>query len=96
MSKLRSKNLGLSVRLYVAGHAPNSLQAIANARAICDAHLASEFELEIVDLLENPRQGLADGIVVTPALPRLQPLPIRRLVGNLSDADQVLLVLSSQ
>ena len=82
------------MRLYVAGRAPNSLRAIANANAICDEHFASGHELEIVDVLDHPQQALADGIVVTPTLLRLLPLPVLRVVGNLSDTNQVLLALA--
>jgi circadian clock protein KaiB len=92
---VKSKQAGLSMRLYVAGHAPNSLLAIANAKAIGDQHFGSKFVLEVIDLLQHPQDGLADGIIVTPTLLRMLPLPIRRVVGNLSDTRQVLLVLSS-
>jgi circadian clock protein KaiB len=85
---------GLVLRLYVAGRAPNSLRAVANAKAICDEHFASGHELEIVDVLDHPQQALADGIVVTPTLLRLLPLPVLRVVGNLSDTTQVLLALA--
>ncbi len=81
------------LRLYVAGHAPNSILAIANLKLICETHLPTDHELEIVDLLEDPRRALADGIVVTPTLLRLHPLPVRKVIGNLSDASQVLLAL---
>ena len=81
------------LRLYVAGSAPNSLRAIANARVICDEHFAGGHEIEIVDLLESPERALADGIIVTPTLLKLSPLPVQRLIGNLSDSGQVLLTL---
>jgi circadian clock protein KaiB len=84
----------LQLRLYVAGNAPNSLRAIANAKAICDEHFAAGHELEVVDLLEHPRRALADGIVVTPTLLKLSPLPAQRVIGNLNDTHQVLLVLA--
>jgi circadian clock protein KaiB len=87
------KKAKLKLRLYVAGNSTNSVQAIANARAICDEHL-DVGQFEIVDLLEFPRRGLADGIVVTPTLLRLFPLPLRRVIGNLSDTSKVLLALS--
>jgi circadian clock protein KaiB len=96
MARRRTKNVGLLLRLYVAGNAPNSLRAIANARAICDEHFASGHELEIVDLLEHPLQALADGIIVTPTLLRMSPLPVQRMVGNLNDRDQVLLALAGK
>jgi circadian clock protein KaiB len=95
MPRTKGKSARLSMRLYVAGQAPNSLRAIANARAICEEHFPRESVLEIVDLLKHPRRGLADGIVVTPTLLRLLPQPIRRMVGNLDDTGQVLLVLNS-
>ena len=85
----------LRLRLYVAGSAPNSLRAIANARAICSEHFGGH-ELEIVDLLKHPRRGLADGIIVTPTLLRVLPLPVGRVIGDLSDTVQVLLVLGSK
>ncbi len=81
------------LRLYIAGDAPNSLRAVGNARAICDEHFASRHELEIVDLLEHPRRAVADGIIVTPTLLKLSPLPAQRVIGNLSDTHQVLLAL---
>ena len=96
MARVRAKKLELRLRLYVAGNAPNSLRAIANARAICDQHFALRHELEIVDLLEHPRRALADGILVTPTLLKLRPLPVQRVIGNLSDTSRVLLTLGSQ
>jgi len=91
--KMRAKKAGLQLRLYVAGGAPNSLRAIANARSICDTHFASGHELEIVDMLTHPRRALADGIVVTPTLLKVSPLPVQRIVGDLSDASRVRLAL---
>ena len=85
----------LRLRLYVAGNAPNSARAIMNVKAICEANFAGSHDLEIVDLLEHPRRALADGIVVTPTLLKLLPVPIRRLVGSLTDTEQVLLALRS-
>jgi circadian clock protein KaiB len=92
----RTKTPILRLRLYVAGNAPNSLRAIGNARAICEEHFASGHELEVVDLLEHPRRALADGVIVTPTLLKLSPLPAQRLIGNLSDTSQVLLTLGSK
>jgi circadian clock protein KaiB len=86
----------LVLRLYVAGSSPNSLRAIANTKAICDEHFASAYELEIVDMLEQPERGLADGIVVTPTLLKLLPVPVQRVIGNLSDTNQVLMTLAGK
>jgi circadian clock protein KaiB len=96
MPKVRKKRATLLLRLYVAGNAPNSSRAIANAKAICEAHFASGHEIEIVDLLDHPKRALADGIIVTPTLIRLLPLPVQRVIGNLSDMDQVLLALAAK
>jgi circadian clock protein KaiB len=85
----------LSLQLYVSGSAPNSLRAIANLRAICERHLADEYEIEIVDLMVQPERALANGILVTPTLVRRLPLPVRRLIGNLSADAVVLATLSS-
>ena len=87
---------GLHLRLYVAGNAPNSVQAVENCRAICAQHFALKHHLEIVDMLKHPQRALADSVIVTPTLLKLRPLPAQRIIGNLSDTDQVLLVLSSQ
>jgi circadian clock protein KaiB len=83
----------LSLRLYVAGNAPNSQRAVVNARAICAEHFPARHDLEIVDLLEEPRRALADGIIVTPTLLKMLPLPVQRVIGNLGDTHQVLLAL---
>jgi circadian clock protein KaiB len=96
MAKARRVRADLVLRLYVAGHAPNSLLAIANARAICDEHYVAGHQLEIVDVLEDPLQALADGVIVTPTLLRLSPLPVQRLIGNLSDTSQVLRSLATR
>ena len=96
VAKLHLKAPALRLRLYIAGSAPNSLRAIANCRAICDEHFASGHELEIVDLLEYPKRALADGIIVTPTLLKLLPLPVQRVIGTLSDTNQVLLALSGR
>jgi circadian clock protein KaiB len=94
--KGHTKAPGLRLRLYVAGTAPNSVKAIANCRAICDEHFASGHELEIVDLLEHPARALTDGVIVTPTLLKLWPLPVQRVIGSLSDTNQLLLALSSR
>ena len=82
------------LRLYVAGNAPNSLRAVENAKAICEEYFAAAHDLEIVDLLVHPQRALADGIIVTPTLVKLLPLPVQRVIGNLSDTQQVLLTLA--
>lgn len=84
------------LRLYVAGNSPNSVRAIANATAICAGNPDAGYRLEIVDLLKFPKRALADGVIVTPTLVKLRPLPVQRIVGNLSDTAEVLLALGDQ
>ena len=96
MARAKTKRTGLQLRLYVAGNAPNSLSAIANAKAICNEHFASKHDLEIVDLLEHPKRALADRIIVTPTLLKLLPLPVQRVIGNLNDRNQVLMLLGGK
>ena len=90
------KSASLKLRLYVAGGAPNSLRAIANIEAICSEHFASNHSLEIVDLLKHPQRGVDDQIIVTPTLLKLSPKPTGRVIGTLTDTEQVLLVLVGQ
>jgi circadian clock protein KaiB len=79
--------------LYVTESGPNSVRAIANLEAICHEHLKDNYRLEIIDVLEYPRRALADGIVVTPSLAKMSPLPAATIVGNLSDKSEVLRAL---
>ncbi len=81
------------LRLYIAGGAPNSVQAIANLEAICAEYLKDGHRLEIVDVLENPQRAMAEGVLVTPSLTKLSPQPVAQVVGNLSDKVRVLFAL---
>ncbi len=83
----------VSIRLYIAGSAPNSVLALANLDAILRQHLDGMHKLEIVDVLEQPLRAMADGVLVTPSLNKLSPPPVANLVGNLSDTGKVLLAL---
>jgi len=91
-----AKKRPLRLRLYVAGNAPNSLRAIENLKAFCADTLFDGHELEIVDLLRDPSRALADGIIVTPTLLKLAPLPALRVIGNLSDASKLMLSLGGR
>jgi len=79
--------------LYITDSGPNSVRAVANLEAICKEHLQGNFQLEIIDVLQYPRRALADGVVVTPSLAKLFPLPAATVVGNLSDKSGVLRAL---
>jgi len=78
------------LRLYIAGGAPNSIQAVANLKAICKQYLKGGHRLEVVDVIEQPRRAMADGVLVSPTLTRVHPRPGVNLVGNLSDKAKVL------
>jgi circadian clock protein KaiB len=80
-------------RLYVAGDALNSAQALANLTALCLAHLPDRHEIEVVDVFREPGRALADGIFMTPTLLRLAPFPVRSIVGTLSQMQPVLQTL---
>ena len=75
--------------LYITDSGPNSVRAVANLEAICREYLKGNFRLEIIDVLQYPLRALAAGIVVTPSLAKLSPLPIATVVGNLSDKSGV-------
>ncbi len=81
------------LRLYVTGMTLRSMQAIANLRAICETRLQGRYELEVVDIYQHPRLARDEQIVAAPTLIRKLPLPLRRMVGNLSDEERVLMGL---
>ena len=81
------------LRLYVAGPPPKSMTAFANLKRICEEHLAGVFEIEVIDLIENPRLAIDDQIVAIPTLVRKLPVPIRKIIGDLSDTDGTLVGL---
>jgi circadian clock protein KaiB len=76
--------------LFIADNAANSVQAVANLRAICKAHLPERYEIELVDVFAEPRRALEERIFMTPTLIIVQPGPSRRLVGNLRETAIVL------
>lgn len=82
-----------NLRLYVAGQTPKSLSAIANLRSICEEHLAGRYTVEVIDLIENPQLAAGDQILAVPTLVRRLPPPIKRVIGNLSDTERVLVGL---
>ena len=82
-----------ALRLYVAGQTPKSVAAFANLKKICEEHLAGKYSIEIVDLLENPRLAHDDQIVAIPTLVRKLPEPVRKIIGDLSNEERVLVGL---
>jgi circadian clock protein KaiB len=81
------------LRLYVAGQSPRSVRAVENLRKVCDEHLAGRYRVEVIDLLVNPALARGDEIVAVPTLVRKLPEPIRKIIGDLSDTDRVLVGL---
>jgi circadian clock protein KaiB len=79
--------------VYVTDGSPKGLQAIENLRRACEEHLAGRYQIEVVDVLKNPRRAAADQILAAPTVVRRFPAPIRKLVGDLSDADRLLIAL---
>ncbi len=82
------------LKLYVAGQTPKSLTAFANLKKICQEHLNGKYRIEVVDLLENPRLARNDQIVAIPTLVRQLPSPIRKIIGDLSNTERVLVGLN--
>jgi circadian clock protein KaiB len=78
------------LRLYIAGHTPKSIAAVDNLKKICEEHLAGRYQLKVVDLLENPQLARGDQILAIPTLVRSLPLPVRKIIGDLSNTERVL------
>jgi circadian clock protein KaiB len=81
------------LRLFVTGTTPRSSRAIQNIRAICEEKLQGRYDLEVVDIYQHPEQAKPEQIVVTPTLVKSLPLPVRRLIGDLSNEERVLVGL---
>ncbi len=81
------------LRLYVAGQTPKSIAALANLKRLCEGHLAGRYRIEIVDLLKQPQLARRDEIIVIPTLVRQLPPPIRKIIGDLSNVERVLVGL---
>jgi len=81
------------LRLYVAGQTPKSITALANLKRLCENHLAGRYRIEVVDLLKQPHLARRDDIVVIPTLVRMLPVPIRKIIGDLSNVERVLVGL---
>jgi circadian clock protein KaiB len=82
-----------NLRLYVAGQTPKSIAAIANLKRLCEQHLPGRYNIDVVDLMQDPTLAQRDQIVAIPTLIRQLPEPIRRIIGDLSNSDRVLIGL---
>lgn len=83
----------IKLRLYVAGQTPKSMAALSNLKRICANHLDGKYELEVIDLIKNPQLAQGDQILAIPTLVRNLPVPIRKIIGDLSNVDKVLVGL---
>ena len=81
------------LRLYVAGHTPHSEAAMINLKRVCETHLAGQYQLEVIDLRQTPQLAAGDQILAVPTLVRRLPEPIKKIIGDLSDEERVLVGL---
>lgn len=81
------------LRLYVAGQTPRSLSAFSNLQQICEGHLKGRYRIQVIDLVENPQLSKGDQILAIPTLVRKLPEPVRKIIGDLSDTERVLVGL---
>ncbi len=81
------------LRLYIAGQTPRAIAALENLKRICEEHLAGKYHIEVVDLLQNPQLARGDQILAVPTLVRKLPEPVRKIIGDLSNAERVLVGL---
>jgi circadian clock protein KaiB len=81
------------LRLYVAGQTPKSLAAFSNLKKICEDHLKGRYRIEVIDLVERPLLSRGDQIMAIPTLVRKLPVPVRKIIGDLSDTERVLVGL---
>jgi circadian clock protein KaiB len=88
------KNETYILKLYVTGITPQSILAIDNIKKICEEHLKSRYNLEVIDLYKNPALAKGEQIIAAPTLIKKLPLPLRRIIGNMSDTDRVLVGLN--
>ena len=94
-SKAR-KPQAFKLRLYVAGQTPRSIRAFANLKVLCDEHLQGRYQIEVIDLLEHPEMARGDQIVALPTLVIKLPQAVRKIIGDLSNTDRVLVGLALQ
>lgn len=91
--KEKPKKLLWSLRLYVAGKTEKSLRAFENLHQVCEEHLAGQYKIEVIDLLRNPKLAAGDQILAIPTLVRRLPTPMKKLIGDLSNTERLLVGL---
>jgi circadian clock protein KaiB len=95
-TRTAERNNSWNLRLYVAGETSRSATALANLHAICEKHLSGRYRIEVVDLLKNPQLASGDQILAIPTLVRRLPPPLKKIVGDLSQTERVLVGLDLQ
>lgn len=85
--------LAWELRLYVAGQTPKSVQAFANLKKLCEEHVPGQYRIEVIDLLEKPQLAEGDQILAIPTLVRKLPEPVKKIIGDLSNTERVLVGL---
>lgn len=89
----KSAPIRWSLRLYVAGQTPKSLSALANLKKLCEQNLAGRYQIEVIDLMKEPHRAQGDQIVALPTLVRKLPEPIKRVIGDLSNVERVMVAI---
>ena len=89
----RTKQEKWQLRLYIAGNTAKSIAALSNLKKYCEQHLSNRYEIEVIDLLVNPQLAAGDQILAIPTLVRKMPVPVRKIIGDLSNEEKVLVGL---
>jgi len=89
----KSKDVMYLLRLYVTGSTPQSTRAVSNIKRICEEHLNGRYDLEVIDLYQKPNLAIGEQIIAAPTLIKKLPLPLRRIIGDMSNVDRVLVGL---
>lgn len=92
-AKSTPKKKKLLLRLYIAGQTPKSLKALTNLKKLCAEHMSDSYQIEVIDLMKKPELAQQDQVLAIPTLVRNLPVPIRKIIGDLSDTERVLLGL---
>ena len=91
--KIKAKEEKWELRLYIAGNTPKSMAALSNLKRYCELHLSDKYTIEVIDLIKQPQLAAGDQILAVPTLVRKVPSPIRKIIGDLSNEDKVLVGL---
>ena len=96
MRPRKLKNKAYLLRLYIAGATPRSIRAVANIREICQTSLRDRYQLEVIDIYQQPAVAKGEQVIAAPTLVKKLPLPLRRFIGDLSDTERILVGLDLQ